>query len=210
MPNDGAPITLTQVLEYVDGKPVTVADRVLDAVSIGAPRKVAAAAGGVSPASLFGWRAKGIVAAALLAAGQQITANQVAYADFAKRLDEADATCLMRALTEVQKVATKGYDITRRTTVEKTDGQGTVIEATTTTVVERYPPQWKANAWLLERRFPDLFGQRVVHVDDDRPLDPDDEARHLGDALREAYADAVDVDSSEEPIHNGHQLELPS
>lgn len=119
------------------------ADRIEAAIKAHAPLNDAARHGGVSPATFFRWMAE----------GEQAQSGQKR--EFYERMERAKADSKIGALARIQKSAIGGTVKSRKTvTTTKRDG------TSTTTVTETfYEPQWTADAWLLERRYPREFAR---------------------------------------------------
>lgn len=139
--------------------------RVVDAILAGAPQKVAARHGGISPATHFSWIAQG--EAALKTAGDDPDriddAGGQACAQYATRIDEARREWELRQLALIQRAA-QGQPWRTSKTVTKTDKEGSTV--TETVVTEGVTTHWQAAAWLLERRYPQVYAQirRTEHT----------------------------------------------
>ena len=73
---------------------------------------------------------------------------------FAVRVKNAEAKAISKNLGTVQRAAEGGY-VFEVETVIKADGTETIKE-------KRTAPQWQAAAWILERRWYQLFGKRDI------------------------------------------------
>jgi hypothetical protein len=118
------------------------------AVALGVPLTYACDLVGVPYTTVSEWVARG--------EGRHPTRNRTRpYAEFAAALNKARAEDVVRRVARINNAACGGAVLSRRTTRTTTEGQ------TTTVVEERYaPPRWQADAWHLERRYPQEFGRR--------------------------------------------------
>lgn len=94
-----------------------IAKEIVDAISIGVPRDMAAKSVGVQPSTLYQWLSKG-------------REGNEDYREFSEAVEKADSLVVKRALVRITQAATKEQ-------------------------------HWTAAAWLLERKHPAEFGQRV-------------------------------------------------
>lgn len=114
-----------------------------DAVRRGLPFTKAAAQAGMSVSAISVWRKKG--------RGEIDCPDPTPYIEFVEALDRAISDNVDGNLSIVNSAANGGY-VTKRVTVEEKDGKTTVTETVK-------PPEWRAAAWILERRYPKEFAQ---------------------------------------------------
>jgi hypothetical protein len=90
---------------------------------------------------------------------------QSVQADFYVGLKNAERQGELFCLSIVNKVAKGGWKIKEEKTVEKTsDFEG---DSTETSVTEKVAaPNWQAAMTLLERRYPKLYGRKVLELSD--------------------------------------------
>lgn len=144
--------------------------RIVDLVRTGCTVKNAAESSGIDEGTFYRWMARGAEHRA-----------PAMYRKFREDVLRARAEAEARAVAEIRRGARGGTVIERRTITRR---DGTVEQ------VERLaPPDWKADAWFLERSRPKDWGRRtlveVSGVDGaDIPLAVTHTARDaLGDAL---------------------------
>ncbi len=117
--------------------------RIIEALRSGMTEESAARTAGISPASYWAWKRR---AEEALAAGDESESEQkyIAFRDaVARAWDEAHLV-----LAASVRQAGVPHDVTTTTEVHRPDGR---IEVTTKTVREH---DWRAAAWILERRHP--------------------------------------------------------
>lgn len=104
-------------------------------------------------------------------------------------VDAARAVAATRNVLQLQKVATGGY-VTKETTRQFRDPvTGKVV---TETVKDVASPDWKANAWMLERQVRDHFGRATEQVEVSGPGGgPVEYAARDADALAGKIADNI-------------------
>lgn len=76
------------------------------------------------------------------------------FAEFAAEVKKALSLGEIAAIDRLQKAA-RGNVLRERTTVKRGNE--------TETTEKYYPPVWQADAWFLERRYPDRWGRRERH-----------------------------------------------
>ncbi len=184
----GRPSKIDDVVDTIDGKRVTAGDKIIQLTrEVWAPWDVVAKAAGIAPPTLSLWRKEGGLARGKVARGEPTTARERRIAQFLTSLERAEADAVAERLSVIHSAGSGGKVRTKTVTTE--DNEGNV---TTTTTTEVAPPQWQAEAWLLERRRPADFGRRVeVTGADGAPLVPkEDRADALAAALEAFQAGA--------------------
>jgi hypothetical protein len=187
----GRPPSLTKVVDRTpDGEPITAAEKVLELTrTVWSPRQYRAAGAGITTVTFNAWLREGGLARAAIARGEKVTAAQKRYAEFLTAYEKAEAEAIAVRLGTIHDAAKGGW-VKTKTTV-KVDGEGSVIEETTTT--ETIPPQWQAAAWMLERRRPQEFGRRVeVTGANGEPLVPKEDRADVLASAMEGYLRGVD------------------
>lgn len=92
-------------------------------------------------------------AAALAGLSEDTIQRARRFAWFCGDEKRAEADCIQRRLELIRQSGEGGFVLSRRTTINQKAG--------TETTEETYAkPEWQANAWVLERRFPDDFAKR--------------------------------------------------
>ena len=120
--------------------PETIA-ALTQAIAAGLPRRAAASIAGISHETFYSWLDE---------------SDETRFcADVRDAVARAEAACQERRLARITKAGEGGTVVKEKTTERKTK-DGTVI---VTTEREIAPPQWLADAWTLERRFPQEFGR---------------------------------------------------
>jgi hypothetical protein len=101
-------------------------------ITLGVPITYAALRAGVTPATVYSWRAKGR------------RGESPEYVEFLDATKKAEADAVARNAATINAAAT-GKLVSKRTVTTKPDGTQKTVEAFA-------PPQWTAAAWYLERR----------------------------------------------------------
>jgi hypothetical protein len=117
---------------------------ICNAVSLGVPLSKACEALGVAYSTVKTWMAKGR------------SGRTSVYSSFLASIKKARAQDVQRRLLRISEAA-RGGAVTKRKTMTKSDG--TVVTEETFTA-----PHWQADAWCLERRYPQLFGRNRLDV----------------------------------------------
>jgi hypothetical protein len=128
---------------------------IVDAVAACAPRKYAAERAGVDDSTVRKW---------LIAGRKQKTGI---FRTFFTLLKKAEADAIITRVARISKAAQGGQVIEETTkSVTTFDKNGKPV-TTTTTTKKHAPPQWVADAWMLEHRCPDEFAlQRKKDIQD--------------------------------------------
>lgn len=169
----GRPSPITQVVGYREGtgEPITVADRITNALRAGSYFEQAASAAGVTKETGYEWlRVAG--RARIRARGQDV--NSIELTDherdclaFSDSVAEAESSWEIGALAQLERLARGGIPVEK--TVTKVDARGNVLETTTT--VEETLPSAQVLEWRLERKIPERYGRRIeVTGRDGEPL----------------------------------------
>src|ERR1043165_489028 len=100
------------------------------------------------------------------------------YKDFAEAVNKATAEGEIRGVSNIQKAA-NGYDVLKTRTVTEQrpakgeDGKTSIVTVTSTTEEKSREFAWQAQAWLLERRFPNRWARRdfvEMSGDQEKPI----------------------------------------
>ena len=123
---------------------------IVQAVSLGVPIKTAGSYVGVSEKSLTEWLARG-------QGRHSVRGSTKAYAAFAEAVEQARAQDEVRRIARLEQAARGGQVIFRKVQ-ESVNAAGEVVKRV---IEERHTePQWTADAWFLERSYPDRWGRR--------------------------------------------------
>lgn len=155
----------TRTVQHPDGttttEPVTVAERITEALRSGQYVETAAAMAGVHRDSVFSWLRIGANINGAVAAGtrtrRSLTAHEKRCAEFSDAVDEAQRMSEGIDVTRLAQLAAGGVPLT--TVVTKYDAQGNVVERTERT--EHTLPSAQVLTWRLERRFPHRWGRKT-------------------------------------------------
>ena len=125
---------------------------IMQSVAAGVPQEDAAIRAGISEKTFYLW----------MAAGRK--AKSGPFLQFLQAIKKAHAERMAASVARIGKAAQGGTVIERTTkAVTRTNRDGT--STTTTTTVERVaPPQWTADAWYLERRYPEKFAANTMET----------------------------------------------
>lgn len=128
---------------------------IVEAVAACAPRKYAAERAGIAEFTIRRWIARGKRQPKSL------------FGAFCAALKKAEADAIITRVARISKAAQGGQVIEETTkSVTTIDKNGKPV-TTTITIKKHVPPQWVADAWMLERRCPDEFAlQRKKDIQD--------------------------------------------
>ena len=192
----GRPTKLDQPVGHDEhGHPITAADKIIEAVTLGLDQTSACDLAGINRTTLHNWRLAAGRHRAEQAQGRlpKPTKQQSDLITFLNNLEKAIAEAEHSRLAIIGDAA-KGK-LTRTKTVTRTLPDGKIE----TTVTEETAPQWQAAAWWLERRRHQKYARRVeVTGADGTPLvSPDGQAKSLADSMR-AYLAGVNDTTKED------------
>ncbi len=165
--------------------------RLVAASRTGVAVELAAEMAGVSRSSFLGWMARGRAEVEAREAGELPRADEEEYAALYSKVRTARATAAARAMANIRRVADGGI-VTKVTTRKFRDSvTGEIVEETTE---DRTAPDWRADAWYLERQHRDFYGKDAVVAveitglggpvgDDEQPVDLVALADRLNDSL---------------------------
>ncbi|MGY1502880.1 hypothetical protein ACW4TU_41000 [Streptomyces sp. QTS52] len=167
------------------GRPRLLSDEV-EARLVGASRtgvavELAAEMAGVSRSSFLAWMARGRAEIEDREAGEKPNPDEEEYAALYEKVRTARATAAARAMMNIRRVADGGI-VTKVTTRRFRDSvTGDIVEET---VEDRTSPDWRADAWYLERQHREHYGKdAIVAVEitglGDIAAGPDDQAVDL-------------------------------
>jgi len=131
-----------------------VGDAIVQNVLAGVPLAIAARAAGIPVATVKSWITRG-------ASG---SARDRVFADFATRVADARAKAAVSNIVEL-RAASRGGQVIEETTevVETVNARGEVVERRTVTKQRRQRPDWRGNAFWLERQLPEDFARVDRH-----------------------------------------------
>lgn len=137
-----------------------VQKRLLDLLRAGVPIAHAGPASGVTAATVHNWIRRGEDAAADYEAGLTVPASEQLFRAFFEEAARARAEGVARAVANVRKAGAGGY-IVRELERSYRNADGQLV---TEREVFRAPPEWRAEAWFLERAARDAFGKTIAEV----------------------------------------------
>jgi transposase-like protein len=118
---------------------------IVQAVTAGVPVVEAAALAGIAKSTVLQWLQRG--------EGRSRRGTQARYVDFVDAITRARAVDEARRITRINQAAQGGAVVHEKTTTFA-DGR-TVVERTLA------PPEWRADAFVLERRYAERRGRNV-------------------------------------------------
>ncbi|MEU8540929.1 hypothetical protein AB0C52_13230 [Streptomyces sp. NPDC048717] len=133
-----------------------VESRILAASRTGIAVELAAEAAGISAATYWRWMARGRAEAAARDEGQDPDHDEDCYVELFERVRTARAMAAARAMANIRRVADGGIT-TKITTRKYRDPEtGQIVEEVTE---DRTAPDWRADAWYLERQHRHHYGK---------------------------------------------------
>ena len=145
-------------------------NKIYKAIRYGLGYKEAAQAAGVGKTTLHRWRATGKACSEAESIDEVISQFKLKNEDefwefweFWERLEQAEPMGEYARAARIAKVGRGGYKTTeeRVTTRDAITPLGAVVTLNEKTVITRkVKPDWKADAWVLERRSPERWGRR--------------------------------------------------
>ena len=124
-----------------------LAEAMVGYVAQGLPNVMAARLAGVSETTFYRWKATGA------------KAKRGKFRELFDKLREADAEFIRVNADVILRAATE--QIVTRVELVRELGDGTKVKEIRQ---EFKPPTWGPAAWLLERRFPELYGRKLEHA----------------------------------------------
>lgn len=149
--------------ERAGGRPRLLSEeveaRLVAASRTGVAVELAAEMAGVSRSSFLAWMARGRAEVEARESGADPRPEEEEYAALYERVRTARATAAARAMANIRRVADGGI-VTKVTTRKFRDpATGQIVEET---VEDRTPPDWRADAWYLERQHREHYGKDAV------------------------------------------------
>ncbi|MEU2968974.1 hypothetical protein ABZ687_28855 [Streptomyces ardesiacus] len=133
-----------------------VEQRLVAASRTGVAVELAAEMAGVSRSTFLAWMARGRAEVDARETGQNPDPAEEEYAALYEKVRTARATAAARAMMNIRRVADGGV-VTKVTTRKFRDSvTGEIVEET---VEDRTPPDWRADAWYLERQHREQYGK---------------------------------------------------
>ncbi|MEE1764439.1 hypothetical protein [Streptomyces sp. SP18BB07] len=133
--------------------------RLVAASRTGVAVELAAEMAGVSRSSFLGWMARGRAEIEAREDGIDPDPAEEEYATLYEKVRTARATAAARAMANIRRVADGGI-VTKVTTRQFRDS--VTGEIVTETVEDRTGPDWRADAWYLERQHREHYGKDAV------------------------------------------------
>lgn len=178
------------------------ADAILVAVRRGMSYKAAAAVAGITYQTLYNWeqRGKEEIKRVLQAGGRARTRSAEEpfvhfYIDLQKARSQGEFT-----LADIIREAAEGGGEIKETKVVQVMVAGQVIKETNTTITKQFPPDWRAAAFMLERRFGWTQRSQNLNIDYSSLTDDEIERVAAGEDPLAVLADRLD---SLEPVEEG-------
>ncbi|MGW3628368.1 hypothetical protein [Streptomyces sp. NPDC000880] len=142
------------------GRPRLLSDevegRLVAASRTGVAVELAAEMAGISRSSFLAWMARGRAEVESRDAGEDPQPGEEEYAALYEKVRTARATAATRAMANIRRVADGGI-VTKVTTRKFRDSvTGEIVEET---VEDRTAPDWRADAWYLERQHREHYGK---------------------------------------------------
>ncbi|MEU5978455.1 hypothetical protein [Streptomyces sp. NPDC047315] len=136
-----------------------VETRLVNASRMGIAVELAAEMAGISRTSFLRWMALGRAEAEAREDGGEPDPAAEQYAALYEQVRTARAHAAVRAMANIRRVADGGI-VTKVTTRKYRDPEtGQIVEET---VEDRTAPDWRADAWYLERQHRDHYGKDAV------------------------------------------------
>ncbi|MFG2986146.1 hypothetical protein ACGFYQ_33675 [Streptomyces sp. NPDC048258] len=145
-PSAGRPRLLSEEVEA----------RLVAASRAGVAVELAAESAGIARSTFLAWMARGRDETEAREQGQDPRPSEEEYATLYERVRTARAMAATRAMLNIRRVADGGV-VTKVTTRRFRDSvTGEIVEET---VEDRTPPDWRADAWYLERQHREHYGR---------------------------------------------------
>ncbi|MGC5042526.1 hypothetical protein ACLQ16_04315 [Streptomyces albidoflavus] len=133
-----------------------VESRIIAATRTGIAVELAAEAAGISSATYHRWMARGRAEVAAREDGQPPNHEEDSYVELFEKVRSARAMAAARAMANIRRVADGGI-VTKVTTRKFRDPEtGQIVEEVTE---DRTAPDWRADAWYLERQHRNHYGK---------------------------------------------------
>ncbi|MEV7512102.1 hypothetical protein AB0O57_29510 [Streptomyces sp. NPDC091201] len=146
--------------EPAGGRPRLLSDeveaRLVAASRTGVAVELAAEMAGIARSTFLAWLARGRAEAEARDVGEAPDAGEEQYLVLYEKVRTARATAAARAMANIRRVADGGI-VTKVTTRKFRDPEtGEIVEETTE---DRTAPDWRADAWYLERQHREHYGK---------------------------------------------------
>ncbi|MFF9901207.1 hypothetical protein [Streptomyces longispororuber] len=136
-----------------------VEQRLVAASRTGVAVELAAELAGVSRSAFLSWMARGRAETEAREQGATPDPDEEQYAALYEKVRTARATAAARAMANIRRIADGGI-VTKVTTRRFRDSvTGEIVEET---VEDRTAPDWRADAWYLERQHREHYGKDAV------------------------------------------------
>ncbi|OVZ99495.1 hypothetical protein B9W64_37510 [Streptomyces sp. CS159] len=133
--------------------------RLVAASRTGVAVELAAEMAGISRTTFLRWMARGRAEIEAREDGESPEEEEAQYAALYEKVRTARATAAARAMANIRRVADGGI-VTKVTTRKFRDSvTGDIVEET---VEDRTSPDWRADAWYLERQHREHYGKDAV------------------------------------------------
>ncbi|MDB5910356.1 MAG: putative phage protein [Massilia sp.] len=139
-----------------------VEEAILDAIRYGATIEAACAAAGIATSTYRSWMARGREAQETLEETDELPDSERPFLSFLAAAMRAHAQGEVANVRRIDRVADGGYVIKTRTRRMRDPATGDLVEETETDIA---PPDWRAAAWILERRHRETFGKEAAALE---------------------------------------------
>ncbi|MFF8789249.1 hypothetical protein [Streptomyces sp. NPDC015125] len=178
-PRPGRPSLLSEEVEA----------RLVAASRTGVAVELAAEMAGISRTSFLRWMARGRAETEAREGGEPPSKEESEYATLYEKVRTARATAAARAMANIRRTADGGI-VTKVTTRRFRDSiTGEIVEET---VEDRTSPDWRADAWYLERQHREHYGKDAIVAIEITGLDDDNSAQDDAPVDLSALAERLD------------------
>jgi hypothetical protein len=139
-----------------------IRDQLLEAIAYGATFTAAAEYAGIGERTYYRWARRAQEAEETLGEAGELPDTEQPFWQFWQELKRAHARGQFANVRRIDRVAEGGYVVKTRTRRMRDPGSGDLMEETETDLA---PPDWRASAWILERRHPDGFGKAAMELE---------------------------------------------
>lgn len=205
------PSRLNAVIDRIDGKDVTVRDRILTWLRGGLPFETTVLRANISPGTAQHWlrESSRIAERRLINPDAVLTEHEEDLLTFNDEVEQARAEGMARTYALLRSMAEGGMvrEVVMETRVLVPDPKDStkLVERVTERKVRRETalPSERALMWILERRWPEHFARHVVVDQSSRPdpLDPQERAELALGAIEDMLRDAASsTDPASRPL----------
>jgi hypothetical protein len=139
-----------------------IRDQLLEAIADGATFTTAAIYAGIGERTYYRWARRAQDAEETLEETGELPDTEQPFWQFGQGLQRAHARGQVANVRRIDRAAEGGYVVKTRTRRMRNPGSGDLVEETETDLAL---PDWRAAAWILERRHPEGFGKEASQVE---------------------------------------------